>query len=138
MLFFDQLKKGDSHLRAVAAGVAIGLSVLVAGLWYVQVVSAKKYRADLQEQSLRIVRVPAIRGKILDRNGFALVENRASYNVNLYLEEYRRNFRYEYTNYVLKEFRRTHPDSGRPAGKLDETLQSEARCRVVSNLMAQV
>src|SRR5512143_92793 len=103
MLFFDQLKKGDAHLRAVAAGVAIGLGVLLAGLWYVQVVSAKRYRADLQEQSLRIVRVPAIRGKILDRNGFALAENRPSYNVNLYLEEFRPSFRYEYTNRVLPD-----------------------------------
>ena len=78
------------------------MGVLLAGLWYVQVVSAKRYRADLQEQSLRIVRVPAIRGKILDRNGIALAENRPSYNVNLYLEEFRRQFRYEYTNRVLR------------------------------------
>ena len=59
------------------------MMVLLAGLWYVQVVSASRYRADLQEQSLRIVRVPAIRGKILDRNGIALAENRPSYNVNV-------------------------------------------------------
>src|ERR1051325_6414453 len=129
MLFFDQLKKGDSHLRAVAAGVAIGLSVLVAGLWYVQVVCASRYRADLQEQSLRIVRVPAIRGKILDRNGLALAENRASYHVNLYLEEFRRSFRYEYTNKVLREYRSTHPNL-RSGQKIDQDLQSIARCRV--------
>src|SRR5947208_2737941 len=103
MLIFDQIKKGDPHLRAVALVVALGLGVLLMGLWYVQVVCAKRYRADLQEQSLRIVRVPAIRGKILDRNGFALAENRPSYNVNLYLEEFRRSFRYEYTNRVLRE-----------------------------------
>src|ERR1051325_5948039 len=137
MLFFDQLKKGDSHLRAVAAGVAIGLSVLVAGLWYVQVVCAKRYRADLQEQSLRTVRVPAIRGKILDRNGMALAENRPSYNLDLYLEEFRRYFRFEYTNRVLPVFRATHPGT-RAIGKTDEELQSAARCRVMSNLMLRV
>jgi penicillin-binding protein 2 len=137
MLFFDEIKKADPHLRAVAIVVAVGLGVLLGGLWYVQVVCATRYRADLQEQSLRIVRVPAIRGKILDRNGFPLAENRPSYNVNLYLEEFRRNFRYEYTNRVLREFRRTHPDT-RATGKTDEALQCAARYRVVSNLMLRV
>jgi penicillin-binding protein 2 len=137
MLFFDEIKKGDPHLRGVAIAVALGLSVLIAGLWYVQVVCANRYRADLQEQSLRIVRVPAIRGKILDRNGFALAENRPTYNVNLYLEEFRRYFRYEYTNSVLPQYRRTHPDT-RPNLKTDEVLQCAARCRVVSNLLLHV
>ena len=31
-------------------------------------------------------RVPAVRGRILDRNGTPLAENRPSYDVNLYLE----------------------------------------------------
>ena len=137
MLLFDQLKKGDPQLRAIAMTVASGLAVLLVCLWYVQVVSARRYRADLQEQSLRIVRVPTIRGKILDRNGFALAENRPSYNVNMYLEEFRRHFRYEYTNQVLPTFRLAHPNT-RPTGKTSEALQSAARCRVASNLLMQV
>src|SRR4029079_7920587 len=116
MLLFDEIKKGDPQLRGVALVVAAGMAVLLAGLWYVQVVSAQRYRADLQDQSLRIVRVPAIRGKILDRNGIPLAENRPSYNVNLYLEEFRRLFRYEYTNRVLRDYRLSHPDV-RPIGK---------------------
>lgn len=137
MLIFDQIKKGDRSLRGVSLGVAAGMAVLLAGLWYVQVISAKRYRADLQEQSLRIIRVPAIRGKILDRNGIPLADNRPSYNVNLYLEEFRRYFRYEYTNRVLSEFRKANPKV-RPTGRTDEVLQSTARFRVVSNLMLHV
>lgn len=137
MLIFDQIKKGDPTLRIVAVSVALGLGVLLTGLWYIQVVSASQYRADVQEQSLRIIRVPAIRGKILDRNGFALAENRASYNVNLYLEELRRYFRYEYTNRLVPEYRSAHRGT-RPVGKDDEALQHAARYRVVSNLMLQV
>ncbi len=137
MLFFDDIKKGDPPLRGVAAMVLAGLLVLVAGLWYVQVVCAWQFRADLQEQALRIVRVPAIRGKILDRNGFPLAENRPSYTVNVYLEEFRRHFRHEYTNRVLPEFRRAYPNI-RPTGRTDDALQATARYRVVSNLMWRV
>jgi penicillin-binding protein 2 len=137
MLFFDQLKKGDSQLRVVALVVASGMTVLLICLWYVQVVSARRYRADLQEQSLRIVRVPAIRGKILDRNGFPLAENRPSYNVNMYLEEFRRHFRYAFTNDVLPQFRLLH-SAAKPTGKTNEALQAAARCRVASNLLVQV
>src|SRR4051812_3388801 len=122
MMVFNPIKKGDPHLTAIALVIGLGMALLLVGLWYVQVVCARRYRADLQEQSLRIVRVPAIRGKILDRNGIALAENRPSYNVYLYLEEFRRNFRYEYTNSVMPAFRQTHPNI-RATGKVDEALQ---------------
>ena len=39
----------------------------------------------------------AVCGKILDRNGVALAENRPSYNVSLYLDELRDDFRAEYS-----------------------------------------
>jgi penicillin-binding protein 2 len=51
------------------------------------VVSARDYQANLESQSFRTVRIPAVRGKILDRNGLTLAENRPTYNVGLYLEE---------------------------------------------------
>ena len=41
MLIFDQLKKDDPQLRLVAVMVLGGLGVLLAGLWWVQVVSAR-------------------------------------------------------------------------------------------------
>src|SRR5438552_5478059 len=69
-----------------------GLFVLLAGLWWVQIVSSRDYQAHLETQSFRTVRIPAVRGKILDRNGIVLAENRASYNVSLFLEELRKPF----------------------------------------------
>ena len=38
------------------------------------------------------MRIPAVRGKILDRNGVTLAENRPTYNVSLYLDELRDSF----------------------------------------------
>src|SRR5712671_888723 len=72
MLIFDQLKKDDPQLRAVALAVLVGLCVLLAGLWWVQIVSVKDFQAHLEMQSFRTVRMPAVRGKILDRNGVVL------------------------------------------------------------------
>ncbi len=92
MLIFDQLKKDDPQLRLLAVLVLGGLGVLLAGLWWVQVVSARDYQANLETQSFRTVRIPAVRGRILDRNGIALAENRPTYNVSLYLEELHSQF----------------------------------------------
>jgi penicillin-binding protein 2 len=92
MFIFDQLKKNEPQLRWLALIVALGLGVLLAGLWWVQVVSARDYQAHLEMQSFRTVRIPAVRGKILDRNGNVLAENRPAYNVSLYLDELRGAF----------------------------------------------
>ena len=92
MLIFDELKKNDPQLRLLAVALAGGLLVLLAGLWWVQVVSARKYESHLETQSYRTVRIPAVRGKILDRNGRVLAENRPRYSLSLYLDDLRRQF----------------------------------------------
>ncbi|HVU28126.1 MAG TPA: hypothetical protein VHG71_10385, partial [Verrucomicrobiae bacterium] len=92
MLIFDELKKNDPQLRFVAAALAIGFCILLAGLWWVQIVSAREYRNHLETQSYRTVRIPAIRGKILDREGRVLADNRPRYNLNLYLGDLRKEF----------------------------------------------
>src|SRR6476660_2882091 len=96
MLIFDQLKKSDRRLRLVAIGVLTGLITLLLGLYFVQVISSKRYVKDLNNQSFRTVRVPSIRGQILDRNRVSLAGNRALFNINLYLEELREAFKEEY------------------------------------------
>jgi penicillin-binding protein 2 len=97
MLVFDQLKKNDAQLRLLSAAVLAGLCVLLAGLWWVQIVSAQDYQQHLETQAFRTVRMPAVRGKILDRNGVILAENQPSYSVSLYLDDLRDDFQKEYT-----------------------------------------
>jgi penicillin-binding protein 2 len=63
---------------------------LVFRLWNLQVAQGTEYQRRLAKQSLRSVRVPGIRGRILDRNGGRLADNRPSYCVSLYVEELRR------------------------------------------------
>ena len=100
MLVFDELKKNDPTLRLVAVMVAAGLLILLAGLWWVQVVSVHEYQQHLETQAYRSIRLPAVRGKILDRNGRVLAENRPAYNLSLFLDELNGPFRISYSNYL--------------------------------------
>jgi len=93
MLVIDELKKNDPQLRLVAILLAGGLLLLLAGLWWVQVVSSGEYQAHLDTQAYRTIRVPAPRGKILDREGRVLAENRPRYNLSLFLDELRKPFK---------------------------------------------
>jgi penicillin-binding protein 2 len=138
IFFFEQLKQTDRRLQMVSGVVLAGMLILLGGLWHVQVVSSKRYQSDLQVQSVRTVRVPAIRGKILDRNHVPLAENRPSYNVNLYLEELRKNFRHEYTNNVRPGFVRANPEMKRPPRRITRELEKQARYQVVSNMLLAV
>jgi penicillin-binding protein 2 len=131
MLVFDQLRKNDPPLRALAWGIAAGLLILLAGLYYVQVVSANRFRAEQENQSFRSVRLPALRGKITDRNGTVLAENRPSYHVSLYLEDRAVRARFKARFEAARANRRL---------SREQRFQLERLCRyeVVSNIIAQV
>lgn len=133
MLFVDQLQNGHRPLRVVGAVVAAGLLVLALGLWRVQVLRSSRYAASEQSQSIRLVRVPAVRGMILDRNRLPLVENQPSYDLNVYLDELRPSFVWHYTNLVLPAFRAAH--GRRPNAAERTTLQQSARLLAYSNLV---
>src|SRR5665213_1271863 len=102
MLVFDELKKNDPQLRLVAMVLAGGLCLLLAGLWWVQVVSARQYESHLEIQAYRTIRLPAVRGKILDREGRVLAENHACYNLSLYLDDLRKPFA-DASNQLIKQ-----------------------------------
>ena len=60
----NPIKQPDTQLRVLAILVGSGFAVLLAGLWYVQVFSSKKFAESLEDQAVRSVRLPAVRGKI--------------------------------------------------------------------------
>ena len=156
MLIFDQLKKDDPQLRFLAFITLGGLAVLLAGLWWVQVVSTKFYRDKLEVQSVRTVRMPPVRGRILDRDGRALAENRPSYNISLYMEELSTNYQAVYSNAAARVSRSLkeaaaarQKELGRaltPAEKrqfamtiaMRDQLSRDVRYQVTSNLLANL
>jgi penicillin-binding protein 2 len=62
---------------ALVGGVALVLfGVVFFRLWYLQVLSGDKYLAEANNNRVREIKVEAPRGKIVDRNGEILVDNR--------------------------------------------------------------
>jgi penicillin-binding protein 2 len=156
MLIFDELKKNDPQLRLVAMVLAGGFFILIAGLWWVQVVSVREYQSHLETQAYRTVRIPAARGKILDREGRVLAENHPSYNLSLYLDDLRKQFDAAYSQ-LLKQAREIQKQDivaqekklGRTLTKAErkqtafspaqlQQIRAQARLGVANNLVAQM
>jgi penicillin-binding protein 2 len=156
MIVFDQLKKNDPQLRAMTLVVLGGLGLLLVGLWWVQVVSARDYQESLETQSFRSVRIPAVRGTIFDCNHKVLAENRPTYNVSLYLEELRKPFDAAY----FRDLATAHAEAARRLAEREHALgrrltkqerrqfvvttpqknflRASARAEVASNVLIQV
>jgi len=156
MLVVDELKKHEPHLRLVAVMLVAGLCILLAGLWWVQVVSSREYQSHLETQQFRTIRLPAVRGKILDREGRVLAENQPRYNVSLYLDDLHQPFDAAYGE-LLKSARAVQKQNianaekklGRSLTKAErkqfaftteqlQALRERARDGVASKLVAQV
>src|ERR1051326_806151 len=77
--------------RVIWFGIIIvaGICLIVFRLWWMQVVQYSKYGESGEKQSLRTIRMPAARGRVFDRNGLVLADNRPLYSLVLYLEELR-------------------------------------------------
>lgn len=65
---------------------------LVYTLYDVQVSRGQIWSNRLRDQTTVAVRLSPARGAILDRNGVALAENRASFDIDFYLDELVRNY----------------------------------------------
>lgn len=156
MLLFNQIKRDDPALRLVFFAILAGFALLAGGLWWVQVVNGRKYQTALESQSFRSVRVSAPRGRILDRNGIELANNRPSYDVSFYLEEMRKAFSVEYKsrNQVATNWLRIQREAktkalGRPLTKIEakqfklstaqrDEIGRQSRIAVASNLTLSV
>jgi len=158
MLIFDQLNKGERPLRLMTWAVLLGLLVLVVGLWRVQILQGQAYRERQQVQSFRTVRVPAVRGRILDRDGRVLADTRPRYRLDFYLDELTPLFAAEHTRLrrdelqargqlteakpgflarVMARFRRGGPRTGITVDQ-NEFFRRQARYNVVSNLISDI
>jgi len=69
---------------AIIGGVAlIAFGLVFFRLWYLQVLSGDKYRAEANANQVREIKVQAPRGEIVDREGRVVVNNRVSLAVRV-------------------------------------------------------
>ncbi len=66
------------RLGVLAIVVCSLFAALFARMWYLQVLSVDEFRLVAQQNAVRTIVEPAPRGRILDRNGVVLVDNRPS------------------------------------------------------------
>ena len=85
------------RIRLVMLAMLAALAFLGVDLWRIQVLRAPEYRSSLDRQSMRRVRLPGIRGRILDRNGVCLADNQPRYCIAVYTEELRQRGRWTRT-----------------------------------------
>lgn len=71
------------RLRVLAAVALVLGGVILARLWFMQVVNGEVYAARAEKNRVRQISVDAPRGLILDRNGVAMVKNRLSLNLTV-------------------------------------------------------
>jgi len=93
------------RLQFLGLLMLVSLGALGARLWWVQVARGAEWTARIRGSSEATVRIPSIRGEIRDRNGVALVQNRASYEVDFYLPEMVKGYRQRYGQPPLAEYR---------------------------------
>ncbi|RRF90999.1 MAG: penicillin-binding protein 2 [Coriobacteriaceae bacterium] len=79
----DMSSEGGFKSRLFGLGIFSGsiIGVLLARLWTMQLVSSSSYSEQAESNRSRTISTAAARGRILDRNGKELVNNRASLTV---------------------------------------------------------
>jgi penicillin-binding protein 2 len=68
------------HQYFVFAAVVIFVLLFVR-LWYLQVIKEQEFQLLSENNRIRLIKIPAVRGMILDRTGRVLADNRPSFNI---------------------------------------------------------
>ena len=93
----ERLNAEMVRIRIFLGVIVVAFLFLVGVLWKQQVVRSKEHLSRESRQSIRRVRLPAVRGVIKDRYGRCLARNRPSYCVAIFVEELRQRGRLSHT-----------------------------------------
>ena len=84
------MKVSTWFIISLGAVYLLGFLVLCSALFRLQYEDTSEFKADLALQNTRRIRVPGLRGRILDRNGAVLAECRPSHCIQCNVEEFQR------------------------------------------------
>ena len=104
MTIIQITERDKARLLILALIMFAGLGLLAFAVWFIQLGQGSLYRDSQEQQSVRRVRLPAVRGIIVDRNGVCLADNQPDYGICMYLEELRRSDKKRQTPQKVWEF----------------------------------
>ncbi len=84
------MKVSTWFILSLGAVYLLGFLVLGSTLFRLQYMDTGEFKADLEQQNTRRIRVPGLRGRILDRNGAVLAACRPSHCIQCNIEEFQR------------------------------------------------
>ena len=91
-MYFENPFSGASfRMKLFPVLLAAGLAALASAVGRTQVSHGPEMQTRLDRQSVRRIRLPPVRGKVFDRHGICLADNRPSYRIGLFPEELRRS-----------------------------------------------
>lgn len=83
MIRLDNNKKDQSRYKVYTAFVGVLALLIVARLFWMQIICGEDYLLQAEQKQLRSVTVSAPRGEIVDRYGQPLVTNKTGYSVQI-------------------------------------------------------
>ncbi|MEE8359653.1 MAG: penicillin-binding protein 2 [Candidatus Omnitrophota bacterium] len=75
------------RIRILGVIIFIPVFLLVTGLFYLQIIKGANYQRLATRNRIRLVPIESPRGRIFDRNGVLLVNNRISFDVSIITQE---------------------------------------------------
>src|SRR6266852_4161106 len=87
MKFVDDSQNLRGRLRLIQALILVLLAVLSVRLYVLQIINGQHYAGIAENQRIRLLPIPAARGRIFDRNGQVLVDSRPIYTIILSRED---------------------------------------------------
>lgn len=81
MLLREELDQLSARITVIVVAVVLAFGVLGFGFWKHQIVESLYYRERAENNQVREVRLPAPRGRILDREGRVIADSRPSYRL---------------------------------------------------------
>jgi penicillin-binding protein 2 len=83
MRIYEDLRSLQARINIIQSLAVVLVLALAAQFWTLQVLRARYFQGQAENNRMRAVRLAAPRGNLLDRNGHVLVENRAAFDVML-------------------------------------------------------
>jgi len=92
MLVKDDVRVPSWRLGVLVLLIFTAVGILLNRLWSIQIINSEAARHTLEAHTTVKARIAPARGEICDRNGVPLAENRPSFDIDLYLDDLRRDY----------------------------------------------